>query len=213
MLDERAIPEQGSAQWHADRAGKLTASEFVVVGAGTEAARDHLMLVLAFERLSGKPRHSISAASLKWGNANESPARRAYEDQAGTMTAPSGFVLHPDYPFIGASPDFRVPPNGGGEIKSPLDEAVHLRTWRDGMPPDHMWQVQGGMMCTGADWWDFCSFHPDAPPNLRLYRQRIFRDQVFIDELLESLLLFETRVRATVKALDAKGRAAMEFVA
>lgn len=212
-MAEGRIIEQGSEGWRALRAGKLTASEFHTICDGTPVARESLMCVLAFERLAGQPRHEISAASLKWGTAQEQDARREYEFQSGNIALQAEFTPHPDYPFIGASPDFMVPPAGGGEIKSPLNEGVHVRTWLDGMPAEHRWQVQGGMMCTGAAWWDFCSWHPNAAPNLRLYRQRIKRDDSFIAEMLDSLLQFEAELRTLVKRLEAKGVAAAEFAA
>ena len=55
---------------------------------------------------------------------------------------------------------------------------------------------------TGREWWDFVSFSPDLPNNLRLYVYRVERDEEYIanleaevtrflveaDELYETLL-------------------------
>ncbi|MCT9071225.1 YqaJ viral recombinase family protein [Cupriavidus gilardii] len=51
---------------------------------------------------------------------------------------------------------------GGIEIKSPHDEGVHINTWLNGMPEEHMPQVQGNMLVTGRQWWDFISYDPQC---------------------------------------------------
>ena len=112
--------------------------------------------------------------------------------------------MHPRYDFIGASPDGLVSAVGGIEIKSPHDEAVHINTWLCGMPEEHMPQVQGNMMVTGRAWWDFISYDPRQCERLRLYVQRILRDDHFISEMLGALLQFEAELQQMVAELERK---------
>lgn len=200
---------QGTDEWRAQRAGRITASCFADVLAKRKdgsptAARAKYMRLLAFERLSGVPAHEIHSRSLAWGSELESYARKAYELESGNLVAQSSFVTHPLYDFIGSSPDGLIGADGGLEMKCPHDEAVHIATWLDGMPDDHIPQVQGNMFVTGRQWWDFVSYDPRQGERLRLYVQRIPRDQTYINALERELLQFEAELRQLIKALEEK---------
>jgi hypothetical protein len=210
--------EQGSAEWFAERAGKITASRMSDVMALGEGgffksgprkgqpkpplkARSNYILQLACERLTGKPRDQINAKSLQWGNDVEPLARTSYEAKKGVLTTACSFVVHPDFSYIGASPDFLVGDIGGGEIKSPLTPEVHLDTWINGLPDEHIEQIQGGLWVTKRQWWDFVSYHPDFPQHRKLYIQRVTRDDAYIEQLTDACISLEMEVRDIVKAM------------
>lgn len=65
-------------------------------------------------------------------------------------------------------------------------------------------QVQGNMMVTGRAWWDFISYDPRQCERLRLYVQRILRDDHFISEMLGALLQFEAELQQMVAELERK---------
>lgn len=204
--------EQRTEEWFEARRGKITASSFADAMAFGEPdktgyrkpleSRGRLMRQLAFERTSGKPKQAATSKSMNWGKEVEDFAREAYEIRTGVMVRPSGFVAHPLHPFIGASPDGRADPDGGCEIKCPYSEEVHILTMLEGMPEEHIWQVQGNMMVTGAKWWDFISFDPRQKERYQLYVERIERDDDFIQRLETGLLQFEIELQAMVKKLD-----------
>jgi predicted phage-related endonuclease len=221
------VIEQRSDAWRAERAGKLTASRFIDAIAMTRpepgeiyksgprkgqpklpeslAPREKYKREVVFERMAGIPRHEIGGQALRYGTEVEQFAREAYELSTGNIVAEAQFVCHPEYSFIGASPDFLVDRDGGGEMKCPMDEGVHIGTWLDGVPPDHIPQIQGGMLCTGRQWWDFVSYDPRQCEKLRLYVQRIERDNAYINGvLLPGLLQFNAEVEAMIKLLEAK---------
>jgi len=212
MTTHSPAPEQGSPEWLAQRAGKLTASTFgdaiAVAKSGknkgqSTAARERLMLVKAFERTAGIPKSSIDSYSLRWGKDLEPYAREAYEIETGNVVNQVGLIVHPTYDYIAASPDGLIGADGGYESKCPKDEAVHMGTWMHGMPEEHAPQVQGGMMCTGRAWWDFISYDPRCGEKYQLYIERIYRDDEYINTvLLPGLLQFEIELRALVKRLD-----------
>jgi len=58
------------------------------------------------------------------------------------------------------------------------------------MPEEHTPQVQGLMLITGRAWWDFVSFDPRLPEDLRLYVQRIERDEGVCAALFENVTAF-----------------------
>lgn len=219
------VIEQRSDEWRMARAGKLTASRFIdaiamskvepgdVYKTGAKkgqpkpqkslAARDKYMREIVFERMAGIPRHEISGHALRYGSEVEQFAREAYELHTGNIAVQAEFVCHPDYPFIGASPDFLVDSDGGSEMKCPMDEGVHIETWLEGVPTDHIPQIQGGMLVTGRKWWDFVSYDPRQCEKLRLYVQRIPRDDDYINGiLLPGLLQFNAEVEQMIAELN-----------
>lgn len=217
-------PLQRTDAWRQDRAGKLTASCFKDIMDYSEpepgeiwksgprkgqlkqpvssAARDKKMLSLAFERTSRKPVHEIFGAALTWGTEVESYALSAFEVATGLVIQPASFVTHPDYPFIGSSADGFIGKDGGIECKCPHDEAVHIRTILEGMPEQHMAQVQGAMFVTGRKWWYFISYDPRAEEPFRLYYERVERDDEYIERLKNGLLKFEGELQDVVKRLE-----------
>jgi hypothetical protein len=218
------VIEQRTDAWRQQRAGKITASCFgaaiavldaepgAVYKSGprkgqpklpeSTAERDTYMRVVAFERTSGIAKHEIGAKSLSWGRDIEPFSLEAYQVETGNIVTASGFLLHPDFDFIGASPDGLVSTDGGLEMKSPHDEQVHIRTILEGMPKDHMPQVQGNMLVTGRAWWDFASYDPRQKESLRLYVQRIYRDEEYLRKLLTGLLQFNAEVEAMIRQLE-----------
>jgi predicted phage-related endonuclease len=219
------VIEQRSDAWRAERAGKITASRFIDAIAITRpepgevyksgprkgqpklpeslAPREKYKREVVFERMSGIPRHEISGHALRYGTEVEQFAREAYELRTGSIVSEAQFVCHTTYPLIGASPDFLVDQDGGGEMKCPMDEGVHIGTWLDGVPTDHLPQIQGGMLVTGRKWWDFVSYDPRQCEKLRLYVQRIKRDDVYINGvLLPGLLQFNAEVEQMIEELN-----------
>lgn len=213
MIDQR------SEEWFAARAGKITASRMNDVMVERErgefksgprkgqqkpqpkALTDYAHQ-LAAERLTMRPRKQVKAAALAWGQTVEPAAVAAYQAETGVIVTPAEFTLHPLYDFIGASPDFLVGDDGGGEIKSPESSEVHLETLLTGLPPEHIEQIQGGLWVTGRQWWDFVSFHPDFPDSHRIYIQRIPRDDEYIERLESACLQMEADVQAILAQLN-----------
>lgn len=171
------------------------------------AARNTYMRELAFERLAAKAKHSVSSKSMAWGTDVEQPCHDTYTLLAGQMITKSGFIQHPKFSFIGCSPDGLVGADGGIESKCPFNEAVHVQTWLEGMPDEHIAQVQGCMFVTDRKWWDFLSFDPRQDEPYRLYIQRIHRDEAYIAELRKQLLNFEVELQDMVKTIKAKAAA------
>ncbi len=189
---------QGSAGWFEDRAGKMTASEFhKILRAGTKGRAtiaDKIRRERAGERFPG-----FTSAATSWGTRYEPMAIAQYELnllEQGFMVdvEPCGFIQHPDFDFIGGSPDGKILPRGGTETKCPYNQANHVLTLIDGMPDKHMAQCQGNIWINFWDWIDFISFDPrEEDPKKRLYIERIHRDDQYIDNMKNDLLEFWDR--------------------
>jgi putative phage-type endonuclease len=203
---------QGSAEWLAERAGHATASCFVdIISTGVNGkplkARSDYLMKLVVERITGQPAESASSMAMAWGTDCEPFARKAYEEHSGRVVREVGFAKHPKHLWVGASAD-GVSGSSGIEIKCPHNSAVHLTTWRDGMPKGHMPQVQGVMWVCGLESMDFCSYDPRMPPELRLYVERVARNDGYIKDLEDKVLTFLAEVQVQVNDFLQMGIAA-----
>ena len=189
--------EQRTDAWLQARVGKVTASQFKHVLAKTQkglptAARTTYLWQQVIERLTGQPAPVARTIAMQWGTDQEPAALQAYSEAHLVSIETVGFVQHPTL-AVGCSPDGLVTEDmaatGLVEIKCPYNSAVHLETWLNGMPEEHMAQVQGQMWLTGRQWCDFVSFDPRMPADLQLYVQRVQRNPEFIAGLERELSL------------------------
>jgi predicted phage-related endonuclease len=155
---------------------------------------------LVVERLTGQRVQKFATAAMQWGEDCEPAARAAYERTTGISVEETGFVAH-DTLLAGCSPDGLVDWDGLIEIKCPYNSAVHIETLLQGMPADHIPQVQGQMWITGRQWCDFVSYDPRMPEPLQLHVQRIQRDPGFIADLEAKVTSFLQQVGTQVEAL------------
>jgi putative phage-type endonuclease len=195
---------QRDADWYAARLGKATASRFkdaiaaLKSGAPAQAQRDYVT-ELVVERLTGQRVQKYVTAAMQWGD-HEPEARTAYERITGRIVEETGFVAH-DTLMAGCSPDGLVDWDGLIEIKCPYSSANHIETLLNGMPAEHIPQVQGQMWITGREWCDFVSYDPRMPEALQLHVQRIQRDEAFIADLERRVTSFLAEVGTQVEAL------------
>ena len=200
-FDPSADPgSQKSIEWLMERCGKVTASRFGAVlaklknGTPAKPRQDYLWEVV-IERLTGHPTVHYVSAAMERGTEMEPLARMAYEAATGRMVAETGFHSHPEIEGVGGSPDGLIDDDGGIEIKCPFNSAIHLQTWLNGMPDEHMPQIQGCMWITGRKWWDFVSYDDRMPERQSLYVQRILRDTSYA-------ICLEAEIRIFLKEVD-----------
>jgi hypothetical protein len=207
--------DQRSEDWYAARLGKATASRFKdaiatkkqtekqkkdnLPGDPMQAQLDYLT-ELVVERLTQQPVQRYATAAMQWGTEQEPAARAAYERVTGISVEETGFVAH-DVLLAGCSPDGLVDWDGLVEIKCPWNTAVHIETLLNGMPDEHIPQLQGQMWITGRQWCDFVSYDPRMPAELQLHVQRIQRDPSFIADLEARITSFLQQVGTQVEAL------------
>lgn len=178
---------QGSPEWKAARAGKVTASciEQVLakIKTGEAAARRDYRAQLVAEIVTGTPADDgYINAEMQWGIDNEILARGAYQVAKDADVDPVGFVLHPTIARAGASPDGLVA-DGLVEIKCPKT-ATHLTYLLDGLvPAKYQPQMLWQMACAEAPWCDFVSYDPRLSTELQLFKVRFPRDDARIKEM------------------------------
>ncbi len=196
---------QGSPEWHAARIGKVTASRVADVVAKTKsgwgAGRKNYMAELIAERLTGTAADHFTNAAMQWGTDTEPQARAAYEFFRDATVVEIGLADHPTVPMCAASPDGLVGDDGMIEIKCP-NTATHIETLLSKkISGKYLTQMQWQMACTGRAWCDFASFDPRMPESLRLFVQRVDRDNGLIADLETSIRMFLAELDKTVEAL------------
>jgi len=202
--------EQRTAEWFQARVGKATASRFKDVMAKLKngspaAARINYLVDIATERLTKSATPHYSNSAMQWGVTHEASARIVYEQRRQLQVEETGFIQHQELD-AGASPDGLVDWDGLIEIKCPYNSSVHVMTWMDGMPEDHVAQVQGQLWITGRQWCDFISFDPRIPPALQLYFERICRNDSYIAGLETEIRKFLIDVDTMVATLMEKSK-------
>jgi putative phage-type endonuclease len=197
---------QGSDEWKQLRLGKVTASRVADVVAktksGPSASRANYAAQLIAERLTGVPSESYTNAAMEHGTATEPEARAAYEFYQGVTVEQIGFVEHPAIDQAGCSPDGLVGTDGLVEIKCP-NTATHLDTLLNQVVPGkYDTQIQFQMACTGRQWCDFVSYDPRMPENMRLFVQRVHRNEQRINELEKEVAGFLLEMAVKLSQLN-----------
>ena len=198
--------KQGTLEWKQARLGMITASRFADVMTQPRSKRDkeagklsgtaeNYLYELVGEYFTRIPVELPSFKALQWGKDHEDEARLCYEAFRGVSVEQVGFVSIPGM-RIGCSPDGLVGDDGGIELKCPYTTREHMRTtYTNLVPPEYEWQVQGNMLVTGRQWWDYVSFDPrftdEDSIDMALHVIRVERDEDRIWKLRKALYSFE----------------------
>lgn len=199
---------QGSPEWFASRAGKMTASRVAAIMAKTKsgpaASRANMIAQLALERLTGACEETYTNAAMQRGTDLEPDAISAYSFETLASVEPVAFVLHPDMPNVGCSPDGLVGDDGLVEVKCPAAMAKHLNALRDGShAKEYRWQLQHQLFVTGREWVDCVSYDPRYPDGLQIAIRRVFPDAEDHEALRAELPAADAEIEAIVRDLRA----------
>lgn len=191
--------EQGTPEWHASRAGKITASMFSEVrkrlksgprkGQCTDAA-DKYAFRLAVERITGRVAGSdqFETFAMKRGKELEGEARLLHEEARNVLIQHCGFACTDDE-LYGASADGLINDDGTAEYKCFMDPTKLKDIWLDGGVGGAMDQVQGQLWITGRQYCDFCLYFPDLETDPLTIR-KVHRDDAYIEALVADLKEF-----------------------
>jgi len=112
--------DQRTPEWFAARVGKVTGSRVgAILGHNPHMTREDVMRVMVREAL-GAPAEFTGNEATAHGEKYEAYARAWYEAHRGVKVEETGLVVHPDYPFLAASPDGLVGLDVGVEFKCPF---------------------------------------------------------------------------------------------
>lgn len=182
--------KQLSEEWFAARRGKITCSRMAEVLAKSEAYADRIAA-----ELLGEITVSQNFKAGQWGNDNEPKARAAYELANSVDVQEVGFFIHPDFPYVGGSPDGFVGDDGLIEIKCPANQKVHVSNRMLGVNPSYIAQIQGLLWVTDREWCDFISFDPRVQPPFDLYVERLTSDTLSFERIEMACVDFWRMIR------------------
>lgn len=204
-----SIPPEGITnvdEWLACRLGKLTASRaadaFRRTKTGWSKERENYKLELICERLTGMSKPVFQSEAMLEGQAREHDALARYAAHCGAKIETPWFVAHPTIKFAGCSPDGHVGDEGMVQIKAPLAH-THLRTLlTKEIDPDYIVQMNWELACNPKRQWnDYVSYCPTFPQPLRMFTQRVYRDDVLIAGMEEMARAFLAEIDETIKSL------------
>lgn len=195
--------EQGSEEWKAARAGKVTASR-------AKDARDKLKsgapsqkqlayaYQLAVERISKAPADMVFENwQMREGRAQEPRARAAYEAQTGAFVDEVGAFSTDDDLFL-YSPDGVIGEQGLLEVKSLFSPERIVSIVAHGDTSEFEDQCNFGLWLTGREWIDLVIW---APAVNHMSIKRITRNEEAIETLEADMLAFAKTVKTNEDAL------------
>lgn len=175
--------KQGTAEWLAERVGKITGSRVgTILGLNPHQSPSDVMREMVREA-KGAEREFKGNAATKHGQEHEAYGRRYLEVQRGYMVDEVGFITHPEIPFLGASPDGLVGFDGCIEVKTPY---YAKRVYTLAEKPYYEAQCRLVMEVTGTQWCDFVCWISDDDAHM----ERIERDPKWIESVLPKLEAF-----------------------
>lgn len=191
---------QGTQPWIDARKGILTASEMcrlftpTLKASDNEKMRAHVF-ELAAQRITEHVEPAYVGDAMLRGEEDEIDARDLYSEKY-TPVEQVGFVTNDSFGFkIGYSPDGLVGKIGLIECKS-RNQRLQIETiYKDGIPLEHVIQVQTGLLvATDREWCDFISYSAGLP--MAVYRAEAVPE--IQDAILETATAFEKKVAAVV---------------
>ena len=153
---------QNTAEWHAARLGKLTASKANVIMGGLETSGlASYVKALAWERVYGTRDEGYRSAAMDRGHVVEPAAFDWYVFSTDRSVDKVGFIEHPSLGYVGASPD-GLAHDRTLEIKCPLHGAW-MDCKRTGVvTSEYRWQCRWAQWVCGVKTTDIVCYHPVA---------------------------------------------------
>ena len=191
--------KQLSTEWFEKRKSRVTGSNIgAILGLNPHKTADDVMreMVRAYH---GAERDFVGNAATEWGNYNEAGAIAEYQMETGNTVKETGFHIHPEHDWLGASPDGLIGDDGVSEIKCPYGQRNKVPTsFKTFKEQDHYAaQVQFEMYCTGRSW---CDFYQWAPNGSSL--ERVPFDPEFVEWALPVLKAFHSRYLSEIDNKD-----------
>lgn len=191
---------QGSDEWQQARCGLITCSELKLIltptlkVADNEKVRNHI-LELAAQRISNYVEPSYIGDNMIRGWEDEVKARDLYEQHYSPVTEIGGMVRDFGRWKLWCSPDGLVGDSGGIECKSRVQK-YQIQTIASGvMPQEFSLQVQGAMLVSGREWWDFISYSGGLP----MCVIRVERDERYQDAIVAACEDAELKIQKVIE--------------
>ena len=199
--------EQGSLEWHQERAGRVTGTSLKsALGAklsaktgwsiGDKKQQQTLTYELIAERMTEVQIVELNTAAVERGRELEPFAIKAASKQTGEDYQDCGMLICEGMQDFGFSPDSVVKVDGviigGLETKCPSSKKHIEYLINNEVPSEYYWQVLAPFICSDdVQWWDFASFD-DRNYEKPLFVIRVNREEVadIVEKAKEELKTF-----------------------
>jgi putative phage-type endonuclease len=199
---------QGSPEWMSLRVGKIGGSriaDLLTEGRGGESLiRRKYKNELIRERLTGRKLDTYKTPAMQRGIDLEPMARAWYEVHNNVFVDQVAIVLHPTIEGGQCSPDGIVEstnslieikvPNPENHLDNILTNGKQLEQYHDQV----MWQLA---CMPEKEYCDLVSFDPEMPDHLQGFVKRIYRDDEYIKEMENKVILFLQEIETIVNNL------------
>jgi putative phage-type endonuclease len=189
--------EQGSPEWMALRIGKIGGSRIADLLTEGRSGNESLTKrkyknELIRERLTGRKLDTYKTPAMQRGIDLEPMARAWYEVKYNTFVDQVAIVLHPSIDGGQCSPDGIVEAtNSLIEIKIPNPENHLDNILTGGKQLEQYYdQVQWQLACMPEkEFCDLVSYDPEMPDHLQGFVKRIYRDDEYIKNTMETAVI------------------------
>jgi len=113
--------EQRSPEWFEQRNNAITASDIPTV-LGENSYKTPLSLLM--DKCSANPKPFVGNAATKWGTHYEDIAIEKYSELRNKEVLSFGLLIHPEYPWLGGSPDGITTDGILLEVKCPIKRKI-----------------------------------------------------------------------------------------
>jgi len=200
---------QGSPEWMALRVGKIGGSRVSDVLTEGRSGAESLIKrkyknELIRERLTGRKLDTYKTPAMQRGIDLEPMARAWYEVKYNTFVDQVAIVLHPTIEGGQCSPDGIVEatnslieikiPNPENHLDNILTGGKQLEQYYDQV----MWQLA---CMPEKEFCDLISFDPEMPDHLQGFVKRIYRDDEYIKNMEDKVILFLQEIETIVNNL------------
>ena len=200
---------QGSPEWMALRVGRIGGSRIADLltegrGGAESLIRRKYKNELIRERLTGRKLETYKTPAMQRGIDLEPMARAWYEVKNNVFVDQVAIVLHPTIEGGQCSPDGIVEstnslieikvPNPENHLDNILTNGKQLEQYHDQV----MWQLA---CMPEKEYCDLVSFDPEMPDHLQGFVKRIYRDDEYIKEMENKVILFLQEIETIVNNL------------
>jgi len=164
------------------------------------------MWELAEERITGQCIAKYVNAAMQWGTETEPEAREFFEGRYDLEVEQTGFILHPEMDYAGASPDGLIGADAIIEIKCPTTKTM-LQTLNDNLPDErYVLQCQWQMACTNSRYAWLVYFDPRLDDSMCMKRFYIERDFALITKIENFVHDFNIQINDTILKIKENAR-------
>ena len=196
---------QGTPEWFEAKRARPSASNFNKICTTTGAPskqRQSYLYELAGQAVSGQVAESYTTTAMLEGTRREAESRALFELLHDVEVRQVAVVYPDEEKKYVCSPDGLFNNDTCGlELKNPLAKTMVGYLLDGKLPTEYILQVQGSLLVTGLDVWQFMAYCPNMP----VLDIEVHRDEKLISRLKEELEKFVFDLASTIRKLKKMG--------